>query len=160
MGKNILRVILIILLLCTFYIIFGFSGQDGEESSSISRKVTEIIVDNIIKADEVSRIELINNLQGIVRKLAHFSIYAVVGFLLMALVSTYDLTENKRISISLIVGIIYAISDEIHQGFIPGRAAKITDVMIDTMGVAVGILVLLLILTIINKIKIKDTIKE
>ena len=160
MGKNILRVILIILLLCTFYIIFGFSGQDGEESSSISRKVTEFIVDKIIKADEINRIELINNLQGIVRKLAHFSIYAVVGFLLMALVSTYDLDERKRISISLIVGIIYAISDEIHQGFIPGRAAKVTDVMIDTMGVMVGILVLLLILTIANKIKIKNTIKE
>jgi VanZ family protein len=79
---------------------------------------------------------------------------------LIVIQGTYDLTENKRISISLIVGIIYAISDEIHQGFIPGRAAKITDVMIDTMGVAVGILVLLLILTIINKIKIKDTIKE
>lgn len=160
MKKNILRVILIILLLCTFYIIFGFSSQDGEESSGISRKVTEFIVDEIIKAEDANRVELINNLEGTVRKLAHFSIYAVVGFLLMALASTYDLEENKRINISLIVGIIYAISDEIHQGFTPGRSPKLTDVMIDTMGVAVGILFLLLIFTIFNKIKINNMIKE
>lgn len=160
MKKNILRVILIILLICTFNVIFGFSSQNGEESSGISRRVTEFIVDEIIKADEENRIELINNLEGIVRKLAHFSIYAVVGFLLMALVSTYDLEEKKRICISFIIGIIYAVSDEIHQGFIPGRSPKLTDVMIDTMGVAVGILVLLLILTIVNKVKEKRICEE
>lgn len=159
MKKYILRIILIILLLCTFYMIFSFSSQNGEESSGISRKVTEFIVEKILRVNGENKVELINKLGGFVRKLAHFSIYAVVGFLLMALVSTYSIEKNNGIGISLIIGIIYAISDEIHQYFVPGRAAKITDVMIDTMGVIVGILILILTLFMAKKIKLKK-VKE
>lgn len=151
MKKNIIRIILLILLIGTFNIIFGFSGQNGEESSGISRKVTQFIVENIFHSPEETKIQTIEQMEGIVRKLAHFSIYTVVGILLMGLVSTYDIEEMKRIYISIVIGIIYATSDEIHQFFIPGRAAKFTDVMIDTMGVALGITWVLLFLEILNK---------
>lgn len=151
MKKNIIRIILLILLIGTFNIIFGFSGQNGEESSGISRKVTQFIVENIFHSPEETKIQIIEQMEGVVRKLAHFSIYTVVGILLMGLVSTYNIEEMKRIYISIVIGIIYATSDEIHQFFIPGRAAKFTDVMIDTMGVALGITLVLLFLEILNK---------
>ena len=48
------------------------------------------------------------------------------------------------------LGISYAISDEIHQSFTPGRGPKITDVFIDSLGVFFGIIVILLIVEIIN----------
>ena len=52
MNKNILRITLIILLLGTFHIIFGFSSQDGEKSGSISKKITETIISKIPQIQE------------------------------------------------------------------------------------------------------------
>ena len=52
-------------------------------------------------------------------------------------------------------GILYAITDEVHQLYIPGRSGKWQDVCIDSIGVLLGIFVLLLIVEIIYKIKQK-----
>ena len=52
MKKNILRAILMLLLLSTFFIIFGFSSQDGEKSGSISKKITEEIITRIPQMQE------------------------------------------------------------------------------------------------------------
>ena len=68
----------------------------------------------------------------------------------MSFVSTYNLKEQKRILISLCIGILYATSDEIHQAFVPGRGPQVTDVMIDSMGVVLGILIVLFILKILR----------
>ena len=70
----------------------------------------------------------------------------------MGLFETYNL---KEIGYSLIIGIIYASSDEIHQCFTPGRGPLLTDVMIDTMGVLLGILLVILVIKIHEKINEK-----
>lgn len=154
MKKNVLRGILIVLLLCTFYIIFGFSSQDGEKSGGISKRITDFILEKSSKYNslEISEKEQVNKrTERVIRKIAHFSIYTLVGFLLMALLSTYENIKRKnQIYISTMLGISYAISDEIHQSFTPGRGPKITDVFIDSLGVFFGIIVILLIVEIIN----------
>ena len=158
MKINLLRIVLLILLFGTFYIIFGFSSQDGEESGGISGRVTEFILEksNTYKNIEENRQdEIFERTEKIIRKIAHFSIYALVGFLLMGLVSTFKLKEKNRILISLILGVLYATSDEIHQLFSPGRSAQITDVYIDTLGILVGIFVILLFIKIFEKIKLQ-----
>ena len=154
MKKNIERIILLILLLGTMTIIFGFSSQDGKESGNISKKITEQIVKRIPQIQEKEQEEkeiIINKKEKVIRKIAHFSIYTVVGILVMAFISTYQIKEKDRIIISTIIGIIYACSDEIHQSFVPGRSPMITDVMIDTMGVILGILLITTIKLIIQK---------
>ena len=97
MKLNIIRIILSLLLLGTFFIIFGFSSQNGEESSSVSKKVSEAVIDltnkNINKND---RAKMIKTIEPIIRKLAHFSIYLIVGLLLMALANTYDLSFKRK----------------------------------------------------------------
>lgn len=154
MQKNVLRGILIVLLLCTFYIIFGFSSQDGEKSGGISKRITDFILEKSSKYNslEISEKKQVNKrTERVIRKIAHFSIYTLVGFLLMALLSTYENIKRKnKIYISTMLGISYAISDEIHQSFTPGRGPKITDVFIDSLGVFFGIIVILLIVEIIN----------
>ena len=158
MKINLLRIVLLILLFGTFYIIFGFSSQDGEESGGISSRVTEFILEksNTYKNIEENRQdEIFERTEKIIRKIAHFSIYALVGFLLMGLVSTFKLKEKNRILISLILGVLYATSDEIHQLFSPGRSAQITDVYIDTLGVLVGIFVILLFIKVFEKMKLQ-----
>ena len=142
---NIIRAILLTMLIETFVIIFGFSSQNGETSGSLSRKVTEFIVEaNIFNknlTEEQKEIQ-IQNLHPKIRKLAHFSIYTLVGILLMSLCMTYKIKNSKRITISLILGIIYATTDEIHQLFIKGRSGNIIDVLIDTSGVLFGIFII------------------
>ena len=152
MKINILRAIIMIFLLGTFYIIFGFSNQNGEESGNLSGKIAKITLEILPIENNKQNLK---RAEAVIRKIAHFSIYTLVGFLLMSFVSTYHVKEKKRIGISLFIGILYAISDEINQKFVPGRSCKITDVMLDTMGVLLGILVLLMILEIHKKIKTK-----
>lgn len=120
----VIRIILIIMLFATFGIIFGFSNQNAEKSSSISRKITIAITKNIKSIQEKPEKEkasIISRIEKVVRKLAHFSIYTVVGILLMFLFETFSMEEINRFSISLIIGVIYASSDEIHQCFTPRK---------------------------------------
>ena len=99
MKINILRAILIALLIIQMWVIFGFSGQNGEESGSISRKITEAVTKNISSIQNLEKQEkekVLNKIEHIIRKLAHFSLYAVIGFLLMSLMSTYNLKQKNN----------------------------------------------------------------
>lgn len=152
---NILRAILIILLLATFIRIFCFSNQNGTQSSGISRKVTEIVTSNIKKVQNMPQEEkekFLAHTEKIIRKLAHFSIYTVLGLLMMSLMSTYKLKQSKRIWTSLIVGVLYASSDEIHQYFVPERSARVFDVMIDSAGVCLGICIVIFVLWVARRV--------
>jgi VanZ family protein len=66
------------------------------------------------------------------RKLAHAAEFAVLGFLLARAVGP------GRLALGL--GIAYAVSDELHQHFVPGRQGSPFDVAIDAVGVALGVL--------------------
>ena len=66
----------------------------------------------------------------------------------MSFLSTYKIHLKYKFSISILVGLIYAITDEIHQSFIPGRTASIRDVCIDTCGVFLGIIIVLIIISV------------
>lgn len=163
MKINILRIILITLLISTFGIIFNFSNQNGNQSGGLSRKVLEKIVEIIPSTKNLKQEEkdqIVENGQPIIRKLAHFSIYTIVGFLLMAILSTYNIKLSKRIINSLIIGIIYASTDEFHQSFIPGRSSEIRDVCIDTLGVILGVIIVIIFLKIYNKNKEKSIDKN
>ena len=67
----------------------------------------------------------------VLRKIAHTAEYAILGALL--------LRATGRIGVALTLGIAYAVSDELHQTFVPGRAGKPLDVAIDTLGLVCGI---------------------
>ena len=56
------------------------------------------------------------------------------------------------------MGALYAITDEIHQLFVPGRSGMIKDVFIDSLGIITGVIICLIIIKIINII-IKKVIK-
>ena len=155
MKTNIIRLILFVLLIGTFFIIFGFSSQNAKESSGVSGKITEAVLKNIEYVQKLEKNEkekVYHKVESVIRKIAHFSIYAIVGILLIAICITYKVNEINGIGISSILGVIYATSDEIHQSFIPGRSAQITDVMLDSLGVLFGIFVCLLIIKIFQKI--------
>ena len=158
MKKNIYRGIIIICLLMLFTSIFAFSNQNKEKSAGLSRKVTYAITDNIKsiqKMEKQQKENLLDKIEHFIRKMAHFTLYTLVGILTMLLMDTYNLKKSKKIGISFFIGVLYAISDEIHQSFVPGRGAMIQDVVLDSSGVIFGILICIGIIAIVKKIFIK-----
>ena len=156
MKLNILRAILIILLIILFVKIFNFSSQDGKTSGNLSREVTETITKNIKsiqKLEKNRKQQILDKIEHFIRKLAHFSLYMLSGILTMSLMSTYKISSKKRTIIALTIDVFYAISDEIHQIFIPGRTAMIQDVGIDTLGAVFGALIVIIIIKIYKNIK-------
>lgn len=154
MKLYIIRGILITVLIAIFVTIFGFSNQNSETSAGLSQKVTNFVVEfvpSIKNMPEKEKEEAEYRIEKVIRKIAHYSIYTLVGILLMALMSTYKIKELDRIAISMIIGVIYAATDEIHQAFVPGRGPLVTDVILDSMGVLTGICIVLLAYKVICK---------
>lgn len=145
-------IIFAILIIINCVIIFYFSHQVADDSSMQSSRIVNLICNMIPVLRNYEEILTI-----IVRKTAHFSIYAMLGLLTTNFMLTI---ENKRmykiVLIPLVFCFIYAITDEIHQLFIPGRSGKIGDVLIDTLGAIVGIFLVVAVTTLTRKIKSKN----
>ena len=82
----------------------------------------------------------VENLHHFVRKNAHFLIYFVLGMLVVRAFRVSEIRNKKSILLALGICILYAISDELHQLFVPGRGAQVKDVLIDSTGAFVGII--------------------
>ena len=134
------------LLLVWIIVIFSFSNQNGEESSGISDKVGARIV-NLV--DDLASMNwsieeknaAIAKIAYPIRKMAHMFEYAILALLAYISFSNYV--------ISIIMVFANGAVDELHQLFIPGRAGRFTDVLIDTTG---GLIMLALI-WLFNKIR-------
>ena len=157
------KIINLILILVWMIVVFTFSNQDGEESGGLSGRITEKI-DNIFQITEgctEQDIEIVReHIDSIIRKIAHFSLYAIGGFLVYLEINRFKFSFILRILLSQLVGSIYACTDEIHQSFIPERSGELRDVLIDSCGVLAGIIVAIIIILIINKIKEKFKLKQ
>jgi VanZ family protein len=70
----------------------------------------------------------------VLRKAAHLTEYAILGALLVRALG--------RELPAFLVGVAYAATDEVHQHFVRGRHASPADVLIDAVGIAIGILAL------------------
>ena len=67
----------------------------------------------------------------VLRKIAHAAEYAVLGALLVR--------ATGRAVLAVAIGALDAVSDEVHQSFVPGRVGSPLDVALDAVGVAVGV---------------------
>lgn len=155
--RKIFILLLIIIDILMFKIIFYFSSQNGEESTKISRGITENITSNIktIK-EETNEIEKENKIffiEILLRKFAHFLLYTIIGMITMLIfVLVANIKDNHKILYTLLIGIFYAITDEIHQLFVAERAAKIMDIVIDSIGIFFGIYIVFILYK-LNKCK-------
>lgn len=145
-----LRIFLIILIVLWTWLIFSFSSQDGGESSGLSRKVVEFFVKDP---------DLVNKIEPYARKIAHFSEYGLGGILFISLFSTYNWTDRRKITTSILLGAWYAIMDELYQLMIPGRSGALKDVYIDSLGIATGVIGMLIVIKIFEKLKNKTEAK-
>lgn len=146
----------IIIILCWMGIVFTFSSQVGKTSSGLSRTIASKVVDISHKDGEITakeRTTLINKYNYTIRKMAHYTIYLIGGITIISFIRI--LTNKKWLAslLTIVIGFIYASSDELHQYFVSGRDARFTDVLIDTAGVITGVVLYLGVIIIINKIR-------
>ena len=74
--------------------------------------------------------ETLATIHFVVRKIAHFTEYAILGFLAARAFRVHQ----RWFLISLVLIVVYALFDEYHQSFVPSRTASIFDSFIDMAG--------------------------
>ena len=133
------KIINIILVIISMLAIFLFSSEKADDSNITSRKITSKFVRVIDKDKDKQKLKAtVEEKDSITRKAAHFLEYALLGFLVLNMLKDYKKINIKLIIISILICILYAISDEIHQYFVPGRSCQFTDVLIDSTGSVLG----------------------
>jgi len=144
-------------------LIFSFSMETAAESSESSGGFIRTLLETFDRgfltlsyADQHAKIE---SLSYFVRKSAHFCIFGMLGILVTSAVSTHGLPAKKTALLSLGICALYAVSDEIHQYFVPGRACMLRDMLIDTCGASCGIAAVSFLIYIIVR-KNRNTIHQ
>ena len=140
--KRILRFIPMIIMMI---VIFVFSAMPGDESGNTSGSILAVIVQIIEKiTGSMITEDTMNIMHLILRKCAHFTEYMMLG--ITTVIALYDRNKKlvRNLLIPLVIVILYAVTDEIHQYFVPDRACAALDVFIDSCGGFTGVMLSLL----------------
>ncbi|NLN83344.1 MAG: VanZ family protein [Firmicutes bacterium] len=114
--------------------IFYLSAQPNYVSSKKSFQISQQILELI---EEDPPIQKIKRFDYFLRNSAHFSVFFVLSLSLFLLTRFYRL--QRPYVFTLLFSSLYALSDEIHQIFVPGRAFEFSDLVLDIAGVGLGL---------------------
>lgn len=64
--------------------------------------------------------------------------FHLIEFAFLAFLLSYAVVKKK---IVIIIAYLYAISDEVHQSFVPGRTSRFRDTLIDLVGILIGVFI-------------------
>lgn len=127
-----------------FWLSSRTATESAQQSGSILQHLIELFGNNIFT-------------DFIVRKLAHFLEFA--GLCLLMNIALYQTKKKKAFISATALTSLYAVTDELHQLFVEGRACRITDWAIDTCGAILGTLAFAFIMFLISAVlKNKNTI--
>ena len=116
------------------------SSMNGSDSTNTSNIFVNLIY-KIYSLFSYVDIDVFKNMfTNIIREFAHFFEFFVFGIALY--INGLDFFKNNVISKCILIGVFYAIFDEIHQIFRKGRAFEILDIGLDSFGVIVGIILI------------------
>ncbi len=137
-GRKIYIGITWALVVACMIVIFCLSAQNGEESSELSGSFVRAILEWLnLDVDE-----------GTLRSCAHCLEFMGLAHLLFNAV--YATWQHRFSVVFAFLGTVcYAITDEIHQIFVPARAFQISDILVDSTGAFIGAVVSFILLKII-----------
>lgn len=121
------------------YILFIFSnsmkpaGLSSADSGTVLELVRNICASVSIDSGMIT--------EHIIRKLAHFSEYTLLGIFLFSCLDSYELGRESRGMLQIILGFSVPFTDETIQLFVAGRSGQISDVWLDCAGVVFGTLI-------------------
>ena len=118
--------------LIAWLVFISFASSDDFNAGNTSRIIGPLILWLFPNTSP----DTLTFIHFITRKIAHFTEYAILGFLAARAFRTSPRPTIKRrwflISVALVV--VYALLDEYHQSFVPSRTASIYDSLIDMSG--------------------------
>lgn len=145
--KKIIWTLAVVLWMC---MIFWFSAKPAEESTemsiSVGRMAGGLFIKDFNSWTPERQEQFAEKIDHAVRKSAHATEYALLGFLAAGMYSVYGKKGRRLYIMAAGTGFLYAASDEFHQLFVPGRSGQISDVLLDSCGAAVGAALFLCIL--------------
>jgi VanZ family protein len=126
---------LVVWLLFIFY-----ASSDGFSAGNTSRIIGPLVLWLFPDTSP----ERLATVHFITRKLAHFTEYAILGFLAARAfrTSTKPAIRGRWFLLSLALIVIYALVDEYHQSFVPARTASVFDSLIDMAGGLTALIVM------------------
>lgn len=123
-------------------VIFFFSSQPAQQSTDTShwagRMIGNIIIRDFEQWSQEEQGNFTEKIDLVVRKTAHAMEYAFLCFLIFMTFHSRGLSGIRCFGIALLMTTGYAVTDEIHQLFVPGRSGRMVDVLIDSAGAVVG----------------------
>lgn len=139
------RILSILMLIAIACMMVFFSAEDGPTSSArsgqIARFVARYAVSGYRDMSPERQAAVVDRLQYPIRKAGHMAEYALLAFWLCVFLRSLSVRGWKNPVFALIGAGLFAATDETHQMFVSGRGPSVTDVGIDCIGAAVGILV-------------------
>lgn len=123
-------------------LIFYLSHQPADQSGQLSTGLAEqllLLINGEASADQVEAFD------GLLRSMAHAFIFLMLGFFLSWALSEIHVRGRCNAALTVLIGFLYAGSDELHQGWIPGRASQWSDFFTDGLGILVAVLTVRLI---------------
>ena len=137
-----------IIVIAIMAFIFFQSALPADLSSEESGRVVDLIVRLFQGVAPIDRETLV----FIVRKGAHFTEYMILGGFLVPAVKEWMAVDTTPVPVvreritAWLAGTLYAVTDEIHQSFVPGRSCELRDIGIDSCGVLTGVLIVSLVI--------------
>ncbi len=158
--KRLLQIVAWLAVAAWAVVIFSMSNQVSEQSSEISKSTTQILFERFFPSfnelTEGEQIKLVSGAEYAVRKVAHISEYFILSALVITALLFNKLNPLKRAGMAVLMSVLYASTDEIHQLFVEGRSGKIADVLVDTIGIIIAAGLYLIIVNLIKRRKKKD----
>ena len=124
-------------------VIFYNSNNSGE----VSNKTSYALLSSIQKTGEqVKKVQTRvksekDKLNIILRKNGHFIEFLILAVLIALAFFTHNFKGKNAIVYILFICLFYAVTDEFHQKFVPGRSSDVGDVLIDFGGAVVGTII-------------------
>ncbi len=155
-----IAVLLSALILANMALIFVLSHEDqtlsGDRSEGVTNVVVDVVYPDLDQRPPAEQKSLLDSLHSLIRKLAHFAEFALLGLLTAALLvhlarRIFCLSPWLQWGIPSIFCLLYAISDEVHQIF-TNRGPAVMDVLIDFGGSLVGIALLRAVVFLIRRL--------
>lgn len=136
------KTIIILMIIYYSFIIWSFSSHPADISAKESKSITGIIYDkfavNIEKFSDMGRDMFVSKTDTIIRKCAHFTLFFIFALIISMYVNCFNKEAGVFLLVVFLTGVIFAVSDEVHQLFVPGRGCQMRDVLIDSNGVMAG----------------------
>ncbi len=130
-------------------VIFWFSQQDGDASAQLSDGLTMQVLRRILPGisdlSVAAQAEVLGLFTYIVRKVAHFTEYAILGMLAWFAFRPWVVSVKRTAFLAWIFAVVYACTDEFHQMFRGGRTPQFMDIGIDSLGALFGIALIVVV---------------